>query len=420
MKSTRLPNLISACLLVLLVLFTMLIWKSEMELRRMVRQIKDEKMAWGREQLDIKYVAPISFPEGLLKGGWNTVESFFADKPIVSEGELALIEMGGIGSRNCERNEKYNTGYVFAKTIETRGNALPSSFKIFFKHKTGSIGHGLTPWNNLPDYRGCLNGNQKQWIVGVFVQKGDVWEVLSGQKEFDLSRPEDMTEGRLKFVQSHFKTPLIQIWSPRIDVLEHILKRTKWGMSELVFMRAFVDVSPISRGWWLDGESFRNIYTVKYPNTKVEFVFSGVVDESKEILRTTTNIVPVSSSLISFKIQHPQRLAPGYTQKIVYDPSYLKNLHDAYLLRLTRKKTKFKQEQEYIYRNLKWEKVTSRASGTIFFRYWSLSTWEKGITAKAPPALIARDLRKERIAARQATRDWIPIEYHDYDHFWVE
>jgi hypothetical protein len=56
-----------------------------------------------------------------------------------------------------------------------------------------------------------------------------------------------------------------------------------------------------------------------------------------------------------------------------------------------------------------WERIVSGTAGTITFVYWS-NTSDEGILAKAPSALVAQDLKREREAAALKTRDWpIPV-----------
>ncbi len=338
--------------------------------------------------------------------------SVFAKEPEIGQGELALVEIVSWGGSRCEPGDTYHIGYLHAKTIETKSKVLPSKFKLAFKRKLRGT-EGSTPWNNLgSDKGGRLRIDTTEWIVGVFIQSGDVWEVLDGDKNFALSRPEDMTEERLKLVQKSFKTPLIRVWVPTVDVLAEVLDRIQWRMSEEDFKQRFAKATIVEKPWRLSRRSFRKTIVIKHPNTDILFEFSGVVDGV--VNYNSKDVVPVSSSLVSFRIKHPLKDHPGNgfrrpPQGMHY--KYIKALHDACISRFDQKEPGYRHKEMFDSggsrrrRYLFWEQITSETAGTLTFVYWS-NTSDTEVTAKAPKALIAEDIEKERASAAEATKCW--------------
>jgi len=191
--------------------------------------------------------------------------SRLADEPRNRVGELALIEIVSWGASTFEPGDAYHTGFLHAKTVETKGNMLPSQFKLSFKRSVSSEA-AATPWNNLPaGSTGRLRIHNGDWIVGRFIQLGERWRVVPGGKEFTLSRPEDMPDERLQLVQAYFTTPLVRVWIPTDDVLADTLDRIRWGMTETEFIRAFTDASIAKGEWQLTRHSFRKTIVVRHP-----------------------------------------------------------------------------------------------------------------------------------------------------------
>ncbi len=326
------------------------------------------------------------------------------EEPQTRRGELALVEIVSWGAHSFESGDE--VGYLHARTIETNGQSLPSQFRLSFKRALSSKSDP-TPWSNLPaGSDGRLGIHNGEWIIGRFTQTGDSWEVISGEKDFDLSRPEDMTSERLERVQAQFSTLLIRVWVPENDLLADTFDRVQWRMSEAEFKRAFAKDSLIEGKWSLSRRSFRKTMVVRQPNTEILFEFSGVVDNK------STDVVPLSSSLVSFQVKHPLKPHPETSfrrppQSIHY--RYLKKLHDACVLRFENSGTKYEHEgmshggtgNGYML----WERIVCDTAGTMTFIYWS-NTSDEGIIAQAPQRLIAEDLRKERYSAAQATKDW--------------
>jgi hypothetical protein len=179
-------------------------------------------------------------------------------------------------------------------------------------------------------------------------------------------------------------------------------------MSVEEFREAFRSSVHVEKDWSLARESFRKQITVDYTNTQAVFEFSGVIDEA------ATNVVALSSSLVSFQIIHPVKSSPDTAfrsppRSIHYQ--YLKRLHDAYRAGLGTMGVKYQHEEMFHsgYGYLFWERIVSAKDGVITFTYWS-NTSQEGISANAPAGLVAEDLRKERRAAAVKTWDWpIPI-----------
>jgi len=319
--------------------------------------------------------------------------------------ELALVEIESWGRSGRETGTDYHIGILHARSIETKGDNLPEKFDLSFRYARSSKIIN-TPWNNIPRRNSDdLRIRSGEWIVGKFVKTGDVWEVVSGEDLFDLSRPEDMDTERLKKVQEYFSTPLVRVWIPEKDVLKDTLDKTKWRMTVGEFKQAFKNISFVEKEWSLSrsSASFRKKIVVEYPNTEIVFEFSGVVDVN------STPHVPLSSSLISFEIKHPVEPHPEMSftrppQSMHY--LYVKNMHDTYVSRLDKKGIKYENEEWTVFSEyIASERVASEEEGIITFTYWSNITQE-GVTARAPEKLIAEDLKKERIAAFKATEDW--------------
>jgi hypothetical protein len=327
-----------------------------------------------------------------------------AEEAKPSAGELALVEIVSWGPDTCEAGRVYHTGFLYAQTIESKGNSLPARFKLSFKRKL-SGGEGSTPWNALPERAGGMLGiHTSEWLVGYFTKVDDVWTVLPGGELLDLARPEDLSPERLRLVQAKFTTPLIRVWVPETDVLADVMKRIKWRMPVAEFRKAFQDTKVSDDKWSLDRGSFRNRLSVTYANTKTAFEFSGVVDQNGK------EDVPVSSSLIGFSIHHPVKPRPDcpFTRP-PNNPhyQYIRRLHDQYARGLRHRGMKFEGEQCFGASQgyMVWERCSSRDDGTLTFVYWSL-TQDEGITAEAPKELIAADLAREREAAMMKTRFW--------------
>jgi hypothetical protein len=325
------------------------------------------------------------------------------------KGEVALVEIVDWGVYTFKHGDTHHVGFLHAKTIEAKGESLPSQFRLSFTRAI-SEKSDPTPWNNLPARSdGRLELHEGEWIIGRFIQKGNTWEVIPGDELFALSRPEDMSPERLQRVQAYFSTPLIRIWIPGNDVLEDVLNRVRWRMSEAEFKQAFANASLVEDKWILQkAPSFRKTMVIKQPNTEILFEFSGVVDNK------SPNVVPASSSLVSFQIKHPLKNHPGTPylrppESMHY--KYVKKLHDACIERFKKEAIEYKHENsgsggEYMI----WEKIVSDTAGTITFVYWS-DTSHEGVTAMAPHKLIAEDLQKEKSSAAQATKDW-PFYIH--------
>lgn len=344
------------------------------------------------------------------------VVNLYSNQPADSTGELALVEIVSSGADGYEPNDNnYHVGFLYAKTIETKGKYLPKEFKLAFRYARSSKAE-VTPWNNIPKYRSSsdLRIFGGEWIISKFIKKGDSWEIISSEKLFDLCRPEDMPPERLKQVQAYFSTPLIRVWIPENDVLKDTLDKTKWRMTVEQFKEAFKNYSLVEEKWNLSRQSgsFRKTIVVTRPNTELLFTFSGVVDiNSPEHL-------PLSSCLISYEIKHPLKSNPdprgltGPSQSMHY--KYLKKLHDDCISRFKNEGIKYNHEDGVFDDYKTYERIISETVGTIQFLYWS-NISQVGITAKAPQKLIEEDLKKERVSALQATKDWpIPIDYDDY------
>ena len=337
--------------------------------------------------------------------------SVFAKEPEVGQGELALVEIVSWSGSRCEPGDSYHIGFLRAKTIETKSKVLPSKFKLAFKRKLRGT-EGSTPWNNLGSNKsGRLRIDTTEWLVGVFIQSGDVWEVLDGDKNFALARPEDMSDKRLKLVQKSFKTPLIRVWIPAVDVLAEALDRIQWRMSEEDFKQRFAKATIVEKPWNLSRGSFRKTIVIKHPNTDILFEFSGVVDGVVEY--NSKDVVPVSSSLVSFRIKHPLKDRPGNC--LLRPPQsmhhkYLKKLRDDCILRFDQKEPGYRHKEWWVdtggsRRYIAGERTTSDTAGTLMFMYWS-NTSDTGVTAWAPEALIAEDIAKERATSLKATMGW--------------
>ena len=186
------------------------------------------------------------------------------------------------------------------------------------------------------------------------------------------------------------------LWTPKSDVLHLILKQARWRMSVEEFRKEFKGSTLAEKDWVLSRGSFRKEIAVDYPNTRAVFEFSGVVDEAW------------SSSLVSFQIIHPVKSHPNSCfqsppENIHYQ--YLKRLHDAHKARLNAASIKYQHEEDSGGKYICWEQFDSEADGELTFTYWSNTSGE-GIFARAPAALIAEDLEKERRAAAIRTRNW--------------
>jgi hypothetical protein len=198
--------------------------------------------------------------------------------------------------------------------------------------------------------------------------------------------------------------PVGKEWVPSRDVLKDVLARVRWGMSVGELRKAFPG-RPLSEDRWvLRPGSFRNQLMSSYPNTRVVFEFSGVVD-----LRGKRH-VPVSSSLVGLTILHPVKSHPR--TPFVRPPDsahyrYLKQLHDRYAARLCRGKVDHRDEGLFHpgHGYLFWERCRSERDGELTFVYWS-NTRDSGVFAQAPDRAVRADLQRERDAARSRTRDW--------------
>jgi hypothetical protein len=326
--------------------------------------------------------------------------------PVTAPSELALIEIFSWGASKCEPTDEYHTGFLIAKTVESTGDKLPSEFKIRFRRKLLG-GPGSTVWNRLPSRSGgelkILNG---EWLIGYFRKDGDMWVARPNGELVELARPEDLSNEQLRILQAKFETPFIRVWFPEKDILEDIMSRIKWRMSVAELREAFEGCELSEDKWQLGRSAFRNKLYLAYPNTRVVFEFSGVVDTAKE------GRVPVTSSLVAFSIEHPMKERPDTgsrrpPQSVHYQ--YIKKLHDRYLARLEKNDVDYEHEEMFHsgtgYGYMFWEKCSSKTDGPVTFVYWTIPG-HTGVLARAPTNLIAEDLKREGDAARIKTQNW--------------
>src|SRR5262245_15263045 len=157
-------------------------------------------------------------------------------------------------------------------------------------------------------------------------------------------------------------------WIPDSDVLDLIWTRMRWRMSVEEFREMFREAELEELDWSLARGSFRKKITLHYPNTRAVFEFSGVVDNA------STNVVAVSSSLVSFQIIHPVKQASeihnkSWRQSIHYQ--YLKRLHDAFRARLDAVGTQYRHEEMVLSDYFMWQLITSEVDGKFAFTYWN-------------------------------------------------
>jgi hypothetical protein len=175
-------------------------------------------------------------------------------------------------------------------------------------------------------------------------------------------------------------------------------------MSVTELRKAFKGSTVSEDRWVLERSSFRNKVAVAFPNTRVVFEFSGVVDEHQK------GAVPASSSLVAFAVIHPVKASPETPFRRPPDSvhyRYLKRLHDQYEAALRKRNVKH-EAQAHNHPGLGyllWEKCSSGRDGALTFVYWS-STSLEGVFALAPEALVGDDIECERKAARIKTRAW--------------